>query len=68
MAKQIAIGSKVNIESETSMYDGDWGIVTRFDGESYQVAMFGGTDTQAIFSRDELKVCKKQAVVSLALR
>lgn len=58
-AKEIPVGTKVDIKSPESMYNGEWGIVKLFDGDYYHVAIANGNDCP-IFERNELRVPKNQ--------
>ena len=50
------IDKEVTITNKDSWHYGDWGIIKSFDGEYYEVAMFGDENDMPIFSRDEFKV------------
>lgn len=56
MREQAIVGQRVVIKSKKHWANGEWGIVTHFDGELYHVAMYGGTECQLVFSRNELKL------------
>ena len=47
---------KRNIDS---MYAGEWGVITFYDGDNYHVAMWCG-ETRPIFNRKEFTVPKRQ--------
>lgn len=64
-AKEITIGTKVFIKSPGHFENGGWGIVKYFDGDDYHVAMYGGDDSQLLFSRSELVVPRDQGRIQL---
>lgn len=61
-AKEIPVGTVVDIKSPDSCYNGEWGVVRYFDGDSYHVALWDGNDCP-IFDRKELKVRRNQSYV-----
>lgn len=53
------IGKIAYITDKNSIYFGEWGRITDFDGEVYYVAIADGKDAQPIFDRDQFKVPRK---------
>jgi hypothetical protein len=56
MAKVIVNGTRVEIRSPESQDNGQWGIVKRFDGEHYHIAIYNGINDTHVFLRSELLV------------
>ncbi len=50
------VGKVVNIKSDDSMYDGEWGVVKNCDKDYYFVAISNSKDTCSVFIRKELRV------------
>ena len=54
------IGKKCFIIDKESMYFGEWGIITEaFNGE-FLVAIANGTDSEPIFSRNQIRIPRNQ--------
>jgi len=50
---------KVQITDKESIYYGEWGIIKKYDGEYYHIAIANGEDDLPIFNRDQFKICKE---------
>lgn len=50
------VQKKCYITNKDSIYYGEWGIITAFDGDAYYVAIAGEYNSQPTFYRDEFVV------------
>jgi hypothetical protein len=57
--KPIPEGTLIIIHSPGHWMDGEWGTVTWSRGDEYGIAPWGGTGTEVLLYRDELRVPKK---------
>lgn len=53
------IGREVYIK-EGSWMAGAWGIVVAIIGDEWHIAIYGDTDSCPVYSRDELRIPRKQ--------
>ena len=47
------IGDMVYIRDSNSIYNGEWGIIKRIDGDDYYIAINNGTDSIPVFNKDQ---------------
>lgn len=57
--KSKLIGRRVYIIDKDSIYFGEWGIVTDYDGEAYHIRIADGSDSVPIFDRSQFRVPRK---------
>lgn len=58
--KSKLIGKRVIVNDKESIYHKEWGIVALFDGDYYHVKIANGEYDTPIFSRNQLRVPRKQ--------
>ena len=56
MAESKLIGKVAVIIDRESVYHGEWGIISHYDGELYHVKIANGGDSVPVFDRDQFRV------------
>lgn len=54
------IGKGCYITAKESFYHDEWGIIKHFDGEYYHIAIRNDQNCCPIFTRNEIRIPKKQ--------
>ena len=60
MKKSNLVGKMAFITDCESMYHGEWGIISGFDGEYYYIRIANGADCEPVFSRTQFRVPRER--------
>lgn len=50
------IGKRAYIIDKDSVYYGEWGIISHFDGECYHIKIANGNNGMPVFDRDQIRI------------
>ena len=56
------IGKVAYITDKDSIYFGEWGTITDFDGDVYYIKIANGGDSIPVFDRDQFKVPRRSVL------